>query len=354
MKEHTTLACAVRAVLLLAGVLGFCSARAMDVVPWLYDVRVAVADQSDEERQRAAAEGLQQVLVRVSGLAEVPVDGVLLQAVQAPERYLSRFAYQSEWLEGVRQSFIDLHFEPSGVQRLAREARLPIWSSRRPEVVVWIATRIDGEPLIVSDPQDPLRVALDVQAELRGLLVGTPEPLPPARLVAEGLSEPLLLHAQGQGADAVLAGRIDVGEGYARGTFEFRSLADADAGDRFDLRAETPDGLMQRAVGRVASVLAARYAVAGGEAGLVRLSVGGINDVSAYAACMRHLASLEYLTRTQVSSVSGDVVELVVETAADEARLMELLAADGRFEVTEGDEVGRVMDFERPGLRWRG
>ena len=61
------------------------------VVPWLYDVEVPVSSQA--ERQRAARVGLRELLVRVTGLPELPPNAEIRAALREPENYYGRFEF---------------------------------------------------------------------------------------------------------------------------------------------------------------------------------------------------------------------------------------------------------------------
>ncbi len=59
----------------------------------LYLAEVVSVSQSDAQRRKDAAEGLQQVLIRVSGRSEILQNPVILAALQTPEQYYSEFSY---------------------------------------------------------------------------------------------------------------------------------------------------------------------------------------------------------------------------------------------------------------------
>ena len=318
-------------------------------VTWMYEVEVAVADQSAEARSYAARAGLLEVLARGSGQQTVAPDTVG-GALESPERFYSRYSYGSERVDGERQWHVILQFEPSAVQRLARDAALPIWSSRRPEVIAWLASRDGGEYRLATEEDDPIREALEAQARVRGVPVVIPEQLPPARIVWEGADEPLSRHARSLEAEWLLVGQVQEADAVARGRFELSELADGGNAESFNLRAEAVDEVLRRAVNRVTNTLAQRYAVLGGDAGLVTLRVQGIADVTAYAAMMRYLQSLEYLTGVDVGEVGDGYIELWLETAADEARISDLLVGDGRMATPEFEDV-LSLDLV---LDWRG
>ncbi len=346
---------------LLIGCLGS-GVRATETVDWMYEARVPVEDQSVEARQDAAGEGLITVLSRISGRQNLAEDADLTAELGDAQNLVSRFSYESDWQDGVRQSYLRFRFEPRAVQSLVRSAQLPIWSSRRPHIVSWIARTLEGEEVIIgSTPEDSAQAAIDDQAWLRGLPLTVPAELPPAHLLDDGLSESLLMHAESLSADALLVGSIIETADVVRGHFEFGELSGQGAPEVFSLRGDSVEALLRAAVDRVSGELAVRYAVVGDESGLVRLHVAGINDIQGYAKMMRYLASLEYLSRVSLIMADATGIELALETPAGESRVRELLQADGLL-VTEEEielkedaelEEAELLTFE-PRMIWRG
>ena len=58
----------------------------------LYLAEVVSVSQSDVQRRKDATEGLQQVLIRVSGRSDILQNPVILAALQTPEEYYSEFS----------------------------------------------------------------------------------------------------------------------------------------------------------------------------------------------------------------------------------------------------------------------
>ena len=104
-------------------------------MPWLYDVEVPVSSQA--ERQRAARVGLRELLVRITGLPELPPNAEIRAALREPENYYGRFEFsmrpqpQSVQASGAvgnddapEQMFVALHYEPADGVGVASPRRL--------------------------------------------------------------------------------------------------------------------------------------------------------------------------------------------------------------------------------------
>ncbi|MDE0191379.1 MAG: DUF2066 domain-containing protein, partial [Gammaproteobacteria bacterium] len=124
-----------------AGAAGTASA---EIVPWLYDVEIVVASQSDADRRRAASAALAEVLTRVTGLREIPFVAQVDEAIRESERYYVRYGFATRDIEPeeggdlVAQTHLEIHFERGTLLDLLRRTGLPVWSADRPTVLVWV------------------------------------------------------------------------------------------------------------------------------------------------------------------------------------------------------------------------
>src|SRR5690625_1163830 len=132
-QEPSTMFAAVQRTLGLVLLTLACSAGA-EVLETLYQDSVAVADQSRSGLSRAARQGLERVLVRVSGEREVSQQDGVRQALARADQLLDAYHYErndpppgEEGEEGEEALpwRVQLSFSESGVQRLLQEVGLP-------------------------------------------------------------------------------------------------------------------------------------------------------------------------------------------------------------------------------------
>ena len=155
-------------ILSLAGLVtyvqpGFAAAA---VVPRLYDVDVPVDGRNAGARTAVSSAALAQVLSRVSGLAHVPRNARVREALAHPEAYYNRFVFLND-------DELRIQFVPAAILTLVDEARLPVWSSNRPQVMAWLVVESGGEGEIV-DGNHPLAETIIARARQRGLVVKLP------------------------------------------------------------------------------------------------------------------------------------------------------------------------------------
>jgi hypothetical protein len=318
------------------------AARALADADWLYAVEQPVADQSAEERSRAAADGLLTVLTRLTGLVSVPRNERINAALARPESYYTSFVFIAKPLpSGVQQRYLKVTFQAAAIRALIREAGLPVWWSKRPAVMVWLVLDTSGERQILSSTtRHPLTMAIRDRARLRGL---------PATLPLMDLDDSLAVSAGdvwgkvGQtldnasaryGADIVLVGRITRNPGFLLTTQPYRGdwevwIEGRPVAENFS--AADAAQAAQLGIDMIADRLAERYAVLPRPLQVQRLAVGGLNDTASYAAFMRYIESLEFIERVAVTSLSPQALQIALASRAQAAQLEFLLTAEGRL-----------------------
>lgn len=112
--------------LLLAG--GVQAAEVND----FYLVRLPVSGAQLTDAQRS--EALDDMLIRYSGLRELPASSALQSAQQQAGRYIAQTQTRNE--NGEKTA--DVSFEPAAVQHLAQTLGLPVWNHDRPAIMLWL------------------------------------------------------------------------------------------------------------------------------------------------------------------------------------------------------------------------
>jgi hypothetical protein len=91
-------------------------------------------------------------------------------------------------------------------------------------------------------------------------------------------------------------------------------------------------GSAQDGVDLAADTLAAYYAPASTRStSSLSVSVGGMQDVTAYTALVRYLGSLSIVRDLAVEALAGDVVRLRLTVTGDRQLLLRIAALDGRL-----------------------
>ena len=196
---------ALAGVLALAGWLAAGPVPAAPV-PWLYDVDVAVEGRTAAARLAVSGAALAEVLSRASGLAHVPRNARVREALGRPEAFYSRFVF-------LENDELRIHFTPGAILGLLDEARLPVWSANRPQTMAWLVVE-DGGNRRVVDGEHPLAGALSARARQRGLVLKLPlmdleDRMRVQPAVVRGRLFSSLEEASSRyGADVILAGQV--------------------------------------------------------------------------------------------------------------------------------------------------
>ena len=305
-----------------------------EVVDWLYDVEVPAKSQAEADQRGAARSALREMLMRMTGLKNLPMSEPIVGALNSPELYYVKYRFIQE--EEDDKQRLQVSFEPKAIQKLVGEAALPIWSADRPRVLAWLAIREDGRIRVLESTSDhPLAEGLRRRSRQRGVPLQLPlldledrELISPTA-VWDGFAFSLDAASRRYDAEVVLVGRATpVADGEWRTRWEFW-LNDAPREFSYS-DANVEVGAVQ-AMDEVADELMQRFAVFGLAATAIEITVRGAGSVRRYAALMRHLANLEYIERVQLTAAARETLTLRVVTRSTPERLGELLSKDGAF-----------------------
>ncbi len=179
-----------------------------------YVASVGVASQSPEERAKAAAVGLQEILWRVTGSKITEQTPGLAGVFKQPETYLDSFQYAAGTDNNPQQ--VVLQFSPQSILQLTQTYHLAFWPENRPKVLVWLVQSQAGQPdSFIRDANDTTVKKLQEAAKLRGLTLAFPNwdaddlaALRPAQLIS-GDKEALMNASFRYSLDTLLVGALN-------------------------------------------------------------------------------------------------------------------------------------------------
>ncbi|MBL4827241.1 MAG: DUF2066 domain-containing protein [Spongiibacteraceae bacterium] len=307
----------------------------------LYGTRIPVLSQSERSLRTASKLGLKDVFIRVSGSESVVNQAQIAAAIDNADTYIKQFRYQRTRNPGdeSQQLFVMLEFEREQVDTLLREAGLPLWSSNRPSVLVWVVVEDrEGRRFASADSDPELIDAIRTHAARRGLAIKLPLlDLEDNLLVSPDqlwqLSpESTQTIAQRYQSDTVLTGRatqLTNGQWLGSWLYQFNQKQlrfDGDAGDI--------ENYIGASLNQVADLLAADYAIVRANTAdsgvLMRLS--GISDFNDYAQAINYLENVAAIRYANVIDIQGD--EIIVRLKADGLlqQLQQSFALDKRLQ----------------------
>ncbi len=317
-------------------------------VEGLYEVGIPVQDKTRGEQRRAFRLALEQVLVKVSGNRAPLAMPRLKLAFQKLEAYVQQFRYQLAEPDRPRAGdelplVLEVSFDHEGVNRLLRQAGLPVWGRTRPAVLMWLALeQAEGRKILASDAPGPLPGLLQAGAAARGLPLNLPildlEDQAQVRItdVWGGFLEPVNVASQRYGSDAVL-----VGKAYSvlSTLWEVRwSLMLEDRIQHWTSRADGVEALLEEGIHETADRLAAAFGrVKEGPSTAEVLVVKGLNRLEDYARVHTYLLSLERVRRVEVVRLAGERVSFRIEARGGLEALQRLLVLGEVLMKADGD-----------------
>lgn len=112
----------------------------------LYNAQVVLPSNDQQADTQARQQGLEQVLIKVSGQRDIAKNSYIKKAMAKPDSYISQYGYAQQ--QG--QRVLNLAFSQSDIQKLLSSAHAPIWN-QRPNVLVWMVDDAHQDRQIVWD-----------------------------------------------------------------------------------------------------------------------------------------------------------------------------------------------------------
>ena len=334
----------------------------------LWRVSVPVLDQGASARRRAERDAFSALLVRVTGRSSVPVLAGLRSAMRTPQRYYTSSAYERRDVRARledpenRPWLLVIDFDARSVTELLASEGLPVWTTRRPDLLVWMLYEEESGARRLMGADDPAGITLLERADARGLEVFLPA-LDLTDLASFSLAEawigdgdvldrasrrygseyffvlriypdPLgrwVADWQGEIAGEVVTGALEVDDPVAGAAAMLDAVAD-DLADRF-------------------AVSVTAGANGPGGAGELWLQVDEVDALDAYASLLRYLEDTDGVVDVQVVQFVGTSLLLKVDVADIASRLVDTFRLDGRLRTADGpEEVGGMAVWR---ARWK-
>ena len=309
----------------------------------LYSEAVVVSQTATrKEQNQAIKKAFQRLLVRVSGVEDVLDNKAVIAELDDGASYLATFRFEASDAfftnvlgERVPTKTMILQFDKRAVDSLLVKNRLPVWGAKRPDVLVLIADRLDGNDHILADGEDSAEAqALQKITRERGI----PYLLPIMDLTDSlafdfadvyGLfSSDISAAAARYHPDAILTGRLSR---LADGTLQADWLV-LFKSER--LRLASVQGTFEEVIGRgvnfVSKRLSEQYALILDPlmVGAFTIEVTDVKTLDDFAALEKYLKSINLITQVTLSRYSVDSVQFRVELSGDMNQLADIIALD--------------------------
>lgn len=317
----------------------------------IYRAEVLVRSQSAAVRNIAARDAMREVLIRVSGDTTAPEQPGMKAAINQAQNYLLEFSYAStdKRLEvdgkSIPATVLIAKFSPQGIERLLREARLPLWPASRPKLLIWSVLQ-DASGAFHRVPDDTIMAALSQRAAVRGLPLALPlhDFEDTIALSSDNLwnfEEAAIKEASERyRPDAILVGRYSQSaDGQWQASWQ---LIHASGNNTFDDQAEAASTLFTRALDAAADSFARLYAIVPSESGpdVIVMQVENVADFGAHKNLQRYLEGLVMVKRLELLKIDGQHQLLRLYIEGDQAQLLTTLVLGKKLYPLDTEAVG--------------
>ncbi|MCC5808939.1 MAG: DUF2066 domain-containing protein [Ectothiorhodospiraceae bacterium] len=313
----------------------------------LYDARVAVGSESGSERAQGAAEGMEKVLLRLTGDASVVEQSrVRERLLSRAERFVQQFGYadRDDDEEGL---WLQLRYDGPAVERTLTELEVPFWArADRPRTLAWFAVDQAGSRELVGGGVRPdLQEQLQVEGRRLGLQLLFPlQDLEDQRNLSPsdvwgGFRAPIMDASDRYGTESVLVVRM-ASRGPGQWTARWIWFYEGDAREwsaSGDSVAEALEAGMAEGARLQARQLARAPSATDQRA--VSLYVEDLTGVRDYGYLVQLLGDTRGVRSVDVVRVSGDAVELRVMLDGDPERFDSALRANRRLQRLQQSET---------------
>jgi hypothetical protein len=234
------------------------------------------------------------------------------------------------------QRFINVDFSATLINELLLEAKIPVWDSNRPSVLVWMTLQDEaGERSLLSSETNPEIISLIRDfADERGLPIIFPVlDFEDRRNVTEdaiwSLDEAVIRQASERyGADSIMSGRLHfTAGGDLVGVWQFIFQ---DQTLMFDGVDQELKSYLNAPLDKITTQLASYFAIVPetSDFEIVQLRIDGVGNLQAYSSLVTYVNGLGLVESVTTTALDGERLDLSLSLLGDPNQLAELIALD--------------------------
>jgi hypothetical protein len=319
----------------------------------LGSVRVMVEDRSQESRVAGLRQGVERVLVRLTGDPSTPRSAEVASLLRDPSRWAQQYAYETQ---ESGELILAMQFDVPALMTQLEAQRVAVWTLTRPQVVFWLVVQrsASGE-LLAMESTDPAALTLIAAARERGL----PMALPLMDAEDQGRIQPADIRGQ---FDQVLMRAADRYQASfnvaailypgAKPQLRWRLLENGRTEDSGQVDVDTEQEAIDRMMDQVTNVIASRYRVVYGEPRAMSLTVDGVMSLADWRNLTTHVQGLAGVRDTRVRGVAGQRVTVNLTFAGEPEQLPLLLGLDPRLRPCAADPLVMAAAAPAADLCW--
>lgn len=316
-------------------------------------VELSVPDRTPEARREALQQGLDRVLIRLTGHAE-PAELPALDPVRSgdPARWASQYSYaEADEEDGETESssggddaelVLRARFDISGLLERLGERNAPVWDENRPAVLVWLVVQepTSGE-LLARDSDHRVRNLLEEAARRRGLPIVLPRMDDEDRSVIQAadirgrFDEPVQEASARYEAPLVATAVFYTGDSRLR----WRLLDGGEERTGGTVTTDDPEQGLQDWVGEMTDYLVDLYAVRGEREREISIRVEDIERLQDWNRLQNFLGGLAGMRDIQLRRLRGDTADFRARFAGPATKLERLAKLQPGLQSCEDDRA---------------
>ncbi len=321
-------------------------------VSHLYQARVPVATQSDQDRSRVAPDALKQTIIKAVGNRQAVNSADITALLADAERYVERYSYHQIAQDGdsttAETLAVNFIFDAKTLNNALERIGLPIWGENRPEILLWLVSDSNGEPRLIGHSDDnTINNLIEKHAERRGL----PIVLPVMDLedqtqisftdIQSGNSNIITSASARYGARIIVTAQL--GGSPEQTGISWQTFNNND-NPRWQSEG-TLDIAIAGGIDQLADSLGQRFAQQMGPAQQLALEIADVKDYNDYNRLMAYLNNLQVVESVSVASMNNNLLKVDLRIAGDVSKFRELLVFDGMLQVNDAAHVNNVEQY---------
>lgn len=295
------------------------------------------ADQSQQQWQQQA---LLQVLVKVSGQADVGE----IPAIRNELRRASSYVKQFEAVRQQQQNRVRVLLDTVRVNQLLQQQQLPVWGAQRPETLLWIVEQtVSGERRFVRAASEPLLSALNQTFREKALPLTLPlYDIDDLKQLSEtdvwaGFWQQVNQASTRYGADVILLVMIEHSTDGMRLNWQRQVNGRT---FRYEASAADEAALMEQFGSQLAALLAQEYAVVFSQDGNTNkavIEVSGLEGLTDLVTVQRALQQMLGVNTVTVTAYQNRTARFTLEMSLPAEELLKALQFERRLRQLDQD-----------------
>lgn len=309
--------------------------------PELGRVELSVPDRTASARRDALREGLDRVLIRLTGSAD-PSQLSSVDTLRSgdPARWVSQYSYREPDEDEALK--LQARFDVSGLLEQLGELNAPVWDENRPAVLVWLVVQepTSGE-LLARDSDHRVRNLLEEAARRRGLPIVLPRMDDEDRSVIQAadirgrFDEPVREVSARYEVPLVATAVFYTGDSRLR----WRLLDGGEERTGNTLTTGDPEQGLQDWVGEMTDYLVDLYAVRGEQEREIDIRVEDIERLQDWNRLQNFLGGLAGMRDIQLRRLRGDTADFRARFAGPATKLERLAKLQPGLQSCEDDRA---------------